>query len=130
MLQGGFALYEKQDKAKIINIASTAALVGMPRFMHYTTSKGSVITMTRAMARALGEFNITVNAIASGLTWTAASQSMFSEEEGKAAVESNQILKRFTRPAHIAGAVVFFASDDADQITGQMLAVNGGECLY
>jgi 3-oxoacyl-[acyl-carrier protein] reductase len=121
---------KKQDKAKIINIASTAALVGIPRFMHYTTSKGGVITMTRAMARALGEFNITVNAIAPGLTWTVASQSLMSEEEGKAAVNSNQILKRFTTPAHIAGAVVFFAADDSDQITGQVLAVNGGEYLY
>ena len=121
---------KKQGKGKIINISSTAGFVGIPLFTHYSTSKGAVITMTRASARALGEFNITVNSVAPGMTWTSASQSVFSAEAGKATMQNNQILKRFTLAQHVAGAVVFFASDDADQITGQTLAVNGGEYLH
>jgi 3-oxoacyl-[acyl-carrier protein] reductase len=119
---------KKQGQGKIINIASTVALAGVPIFLHYTTSKGGVISMTKGLARALGEFNINVNAVAPGMTWTEATRSSL---EGRMAdgILSGQVLKRLTQPEHIAGAVVFLASADADQITGQTLAVNAGEYL-
>jgi 3-oxoacyl-[acyl-carrier protein] reductase len=84
--------------------------------------------MTKGLARALGEFNINVNAVAPGMTWTEATRSSL---EGRMAdgILSGQVLKRLTQPEHIAGAVVFLASADADQITGQTLAVNAGEYL-
>jgi 3-oxoacyl-[acyl-carrier protein] reductase len=119
---------KKQAQGKIINIASTVALAGVPIFLHYTTSKGGVISMTKGLARALGEYNINVNAVAPGMTWTEATRSSL---EGRMAdgILSGQVLKRLTQPGHIAGAVVFLASADADQITGQTLAVNAGEYL-
>lgn len=123
------APYLKQQNAgKIINIASTVALAGVPLFLHYTTSKGGVISITKALARSLGEYNINVNAVAPGMTWTEATRSA---HEGKIAdsILATQILRRRTQPEHIAGAVVFLASNDADQITGQVLAVNAGEYI-
>jgi 3-oxoacyl-[acyl-carrier protein] reductase len=121
--------YMKQQKAgKIVNIASTVAFAGAPIFLHYTTSKGGVISMTKGLARGLGEFNINVNAVAPGMTWTEATRSSLAGDASDN-IFSTQVLKRLTQPYHIAGAVVFLSSADADQITGQTLAVNAGEYL-
>ena len=120
---------KKQRKGKIVNIASTTAFIGTPAFLHYSTSKGGVVTMTRGLARALGDFNINVNAIAPGLVMTEAMQATFSEEDSKQVLET-QLIKRSIKPEDIAGAVVFLASDEADMITGQTLAVNAGEYLH
>ena len=117
---------KKQGQGKIINIGSTVAFAGAPLFLHYTTSKGGVWSMTKALARALGQFNINVNAIAPGMTLTEATTSMFSESTS-GQIMATQCIKRPTQPEHIAGAAVFLASADADQITGQTLAVNAGE---
>ncbi len=119
---------KKQNSGKIINIASTVALAGVPMFLHYTTSKGGVIAMTKGLARALGMHNINVNAVAPGMTWTEATRSALAGDMADNILAS-QLLKRPTLPEHIAGAVVFLASEDADQITGQTLAVNAGEYL-
>jgi NAD(P)-dependent dehydrogenase (short-subunit alcohol dehydrogenase family) len=121
---------KKKSGGKIVNIASTAGLSGLPIFLHYSTSKGGIITMTRGLATALGEFNINVNAVAPGLVMTEAMQAAFSVEDAKQTVETKQLLKRSIRPEDVAAAVVFLASDEADMITGQILAVNAGEYLH
>lgn len=121
---------KKQGKGNIVNIASTAGFSGLPLFLHYSTSKGGVITMTRGLATALGDFNINVNAVAPGPVMTEAGRALFSEEEEKQLVETRQIFKRSIKPEDIVGAVVFLASDEADMITGQTLAVNAGEYLH
>jgi 3-oxoacyl-[acyl-carrier protein] reductase len=119
---------KKQAQGKIINLASTVAFSGMPGFLHYTTSKGGVVSMTRALARALGEFNINVNALAPGFTTTESAMSM-GEPVTSSEILASQIIKRATKPVDIAAAAVFLASQDADQITGEILAVNAGEYL-
>jgi NAD(P)-dependent dehydrogenase (short-subunit alcohol dehydrogenase family) len=119
---------KKQGQGKIVNIASTVALAGIPIFLHYTTSKGGVVSMTKGLARGLGEFNINVNAVAPGMTSTEATQTAFSPEQIHD-IFASQVLKRLTRPEHITGTVVFLSSADADQITGQIIAVNAGEYL-
>jgi 3-oxoacyl-[acyl-carrier protein] reductase len=119
---------KQQRQGKIVNIASTVALAGVPVFLHYTTSKGGVISMTKGLARALGEYNINVNAVAPGMTWTEATRTAMTKELSDA-IFSTQILKRVTQPEHITGSVVFLSSADADQITGQVLAVNAGEYI-
>jgi len=121
---------KKQGKGKIVNISSTTAFTGLPFFLHYSTSKGGVVTMTRGLATTLGDFNINVNAVAPGLVMTEAMGTVFSEEDAKQTVETKQLLKKSTKPEDIAGAVVFLASDEADMITGQTLAVNAGEYLH
>ena len=121
---------KKQGKGKIVNLASTVAFTGLPEFLHYSTSKGGVVTMTRGLARVLGEFNINVNAVAPGLVMTEAMQAAFSQEYAKHIVETKQLIKKSLQPEDIAGAVVFLASDEADKITGQTLAINAGEYLH
>ncbi|MBN1190187.1 MAG: 3-oxoacyl-ACP reductase FabG [Dehalococcoidales bacterium] len=121
---------KKQREGKIVNIASTVAFAGPPLFLHYTTSKGGVVSMTKGLARALGQYNINVNAVAPGMTWTEATQSTFEKVAGETErISESQILKRRTTPQHISGAVVFLSSEDAEQITGQTLAVNAGEYI-
>ena len=117
---------KKQGKGKIVNLASTTAFIGVPLFLHYSTSKGGVVTMTRGLARALGDFNINVNAVAPGLVMTEAMQAALPEKEFKRVVES-QLIKRSLKPEDIAAAVVFLASEEADMITGETLAINAGE---
>jgi NAD(P)-dependent dehydrogenase (short-subunit alcohol dehydrogenase family) len=109
---------------RIVNVASDTALWGAPRLMHYVASKGAVMAMTRAMARELGEFGIVVNAIAPGLTVVEATEYVPAERH-KLYVEGRAI-KRPQQPADVCGAVVFFLSDDAAFMTGQVLPVNGG----
>ncbi len=69
---------KKQGGGKIVNMASTVAFTGLPHFIHYTSSKGGVVTMTRSLAIALGEFDINVNAVAPGLIMTEAMQATYS----------------------------------------------------
>lgn len=120
---------KKQGNGKIINIASTTAFIGLPLFLHYSTTKGGIVTMTRGLARELGEFNINVNAVAPGLVMTEAMQTIFSEEDEKR-VLGMQLIKKSIRPEDVAAAVLFLASDEANIITGQTLGVNAGEYLH
>jgi NAD(P)-dependent dehydrogenase (short-subunit alcohol dehydrogenase family) len=109
----------------IVNLTSGAAFRSSPRGVHYVASKGGVLSMTRAMALELAPFRIRVNAIAPGLTDTA--QPRYGSSEAELAEAARAIpLGRMARPAEIARAAVFLASDDAGFVTGQALHVNGG----
>ncbi len=110
----------------IINIASVAAYSGPPLGVHYAASKGGVIAMTRALAMALAEQQIRVNAIAPGLTDTAQPRDGNSEAE-IAATASRLPLGRIIRPEEIADAAVFLGSNEALQMTGQVMHINGGQ---
>jgi NAD(P)-dependent dehydrogenase (short-subunit alcohol dehydrogenase family) len=111
----------------IINVASSA-VAGAVRGVHYSASKGGIVTMTRAMALELAPHRIRVNAIAPGLTDTAQPRYGDSEEEIQA--RSRAIpLGRMANPGDIADVAVFLASDYARHITGQVLHVNGGSYM-
>lgn len=117
-------LMRERGKGKIVNLASDTALWGAPVLLHYVASKGAIIAMTRSLARELGEYNIAINSIAPGLTLTEATSTV-APERHKKYVEGRSI-QRQQFPEDVTGAVVFLLSDDADFITGQLLAVNGG----
>jgi len=121
---------KKQGGGKIVNMASTVAFSGLPHFIHYSTSKGGIVTMTRGLARALGEFNINVNAVAPGLIMTEAMQGAYTPEFYQELVATKQLIHKNVEPEDVASAVLFLASDEADKITGQTLAVNAGEYLH
>ena len=120
---------KKQSQGSIVNIASTAGFNGSTHFLHYSTSKGGVMTMTRGLATALGEFNITVNAVAPGVVNTESMQALHPGGSGNQNT-SRQLIKKEILPEDIAAAVAFLASDEARMITGQTLAVNAGEYLH
>lgn len=117
-----------RGKGKIVNLASDTALWGATTFLHYVASKGAVIALTRALARELGDDNIAVNAIAPGLTMTEAGR-LAAPERQRQYVEGRAI-RREQRSDDVTGSVVFLLSDDADFVTGQLLAVNGGFVLH
>lgn len=119
----------KQGAGRIINISSGVVFMGRPHYLHYVASKGAVITMTRAMAREVGEFGITVNAITPGATFTEIPRETVTPQQKEAMVRI-QALKRPEEPKDLVGTVVFLASDDATFITGQTINVDGGMNLH
>jgi 3-oxoacyl-[acyl-carrier protein] reductase len=115
----------KQASGRIINISSGVVFMGRPHYLHYVASKGAVMSMTRAMAREVGDFGINVNCITPGATYTEIPRETVTPEQ-KDAITRMLCLKRPEEPKDLEGAVVFLASDDAAFITGQTLNVDGG----
>jgi NAD(P)-dependent dehydrogenase (short-subunit alcohol dehydrogenase family) len=117
----------KQQYGKIVNVASTTALKGTPMMLHYVSSKGAVLGMTKAMAREVGEDNICVNAIAPGLV---VSDGLV--EGGNWSDEwfdnntNSRAFKRRAKPEDMVGTIVFLSSREANFITGQTMVVDGG----
>ena len=123
-----FPQMKTQGKGKIINIASTVFNTGCPYILHYVASKGAVVGMTRALAKELGGFGINVNCTNPGFTWTEGGEK-FAEsfEPGYLdAYYDMQVFKRRGIPSDQVGAVLFFASDESDFITGQSLLIDAG----
>jgi NAD(P)-dependent dehydrogenase (short-subunit alcohol dehydrogenase family) len=110
---------------RIVNIASNVVLAGTPNLAHYVASKGGVFAFTRALAREIGKYGITVNSVAPGLTETEGVMA----SPHKEAFEFVQMLQAIPRrgvAADIAPAVAFLASEEAGWITGQMLVSDAG----
>ena len=117
-----------QGYGKIINIGSGTAYRGIPWMLHYVTSKGGIMAMTRALARELGEHGIRVNTLAPGFTL---SDTVMSENPGHVQTArdravASRSLHRDEHPQDLLGALVFLASADSDFVTGQTIAVDGG----
>ncbi len=114
---------------RIINIGSNTSLSGVPGFLHYVTSKGAIVGLTRALAREIGETGITVNTVTPGLVSTEGVKKHYSEETLESRVTARSI-KRQQMPEDVVGAVMFLASESAGFITGQVLNVDGGQIMY
>ncbi len=124
-----------QKSGKIVNIGGTSGLRGYPMRTSYSASKWAVRGITRTVALELGRYNINVNAVCPGIVET---PRMMKLCEGKAKVRgwtveevyeeyvADMALKRVTTGQDVANAVLFMASEDSRQITGQHIAVDGG----
>ncbi len=113
-------LQRKADWGRIINI-STDGAYAHPSNVSYGASKLAMESYTRAAAHELGPYGITVNVVSPG-----AVQTGWMPSEIRQSLEKNYPLRRIGQPEDIADAVVFFASKQADWITGQVLHVGGG----
>ena len=116
-----------RKQGRIINISSSAFRHGGISGgggVSYTSSKAGVIGLTRSLAKALGPYNITVNAIAPGPTLTPMTESWLPQKKAK--LIEGIPLGRIGSPSDVANAALFLASDEASFITGTCLDVNGG----
>jgi NAD(P)-dependent dehydrogenase (short-subunit alcohol dehydrogenase family) len=126
-----YPVMRDNNYGKIINIASGTVFKGAPNLLHYVTSKGAVIAMTRSLSRELGQYNICVNALAPGLTMSenVVAGSNYNAEKLDAN-RSTRALKRYQEPRDLVGAVLFLASSDSDFMTGQTMVVDGGSVMH
>jgi NAD(P)-dependent dehydrogenase (short-subunit alcohol dehydrogenase family) len=115
---------------KIVNIASGTVFKGFENMMHYVTSKGAVVAMTRCLARELGPHNICVNAIAPGLTMSEAVAANPTWTGGaNAGTVASRAIRRDQAPADLLGTLIYLCSSDSNFVTGQTIAVDGGSVM-
>jgi len=129
------AMVQAGRGGRIINISSTAGRQGVPQYGAYCATKFGVIGLTQMLAMEAAPHGITVNCVAPGSVDTDMMDGTFSHMAARYQAEAAQmkqavvrsiLLGRQGRPADIAAAVAFFASEEAGWITGQTLNVNGG----
>jgi 3-oxoacyl-[acyl-carrier protein] reductase len=116
--------FMKQRAGKIINITSVVGVMGNAGQVNYSASKAGVIGLTKSVAKEMAPRGITVNAVAPGYISTDMTDSI--PEDKKTALETLIPLGKIGEAQAIADAVLFFASDRANYITGQVLHVDGG----
>ena len=128
----------KQGWGRIINIASTAGIRGYPYVTAYCASKHGVIGLTRSLSLELAKTDVTVNAVCPGFTNTAIVQDSISnivEKTGRSHEQALQSLvvnnpqKRLIEPEEVASTVLWLCSNQSHSITGQSVAVAGGEVM-
>jgi 3-oxoacyl-[acyl-carrier protein] reductase len=123
----GRIVNQSSGAAYLYNLAPMGEFHGLGAFT-YSQTKWSVIGLTKFLASQLGQYNVTVNCIAPGVTMTEATKKIVPEEYiGMLPMMS--AMKRPLEAEHLTGTAVFFCSDDAELVTGQTLCVDGGTCM-
>ena len=119
----------KRGQGKIISISSDAGRVGSTGEAVYSACKAGIIGFSKTLARELARSKVNVNVVCPGPTDTALLQQVTEGEKGARVIEAmtrSVPFRRLGQPEEIANAVAFFASPDADFVTGQVLSVSGG----
>ena len=123
-----------RGRGKVVNIASDAGRVGSSGEAPYSACKGGIIALTKTLAREMAAKNIQLNVVCPGLTETNMLEQFMqgagNPEKLREAYRRAIPLGRLGKPEDLPGAIAFFASDDADFITGQVLSVSGGLTMH
>jgi NAD(P)-dependent dehydrogenase (short-subunit alcohol dehydrogenase family) len=116
---------------RIVNISSGTPFRGVPFLLHYVTSKGAIVALTRALAKELGKDEVLVNCVAPGFTM---SDGVLEHPEVVDALRdvsvSARTLQRDQQPEDVVGAVVFLCGPGADFVTGQTIVIDGGQYFH
>lgn len=113
----------------IVNTASTAGLVGSPKFAAYMAAKGGVVALTRSVAFDYGPAGIRCNAVCPGLVETPATAPVLADDQRREWLAAKLLVGRIGQPADIAAAVLFLASTESAFMTGQTMVVDGGRSI-
>jgi len=123
-----------RGRGKVVTIASDAGRVGSSGEAPYSACKGGLIALTKTLAREMASKNIQLNVVCPGLTETGMleqfMQAAGNPDKLREAYRRAVPIGRLGQPEDIAGAVLFFGSDDAEFITGQVLSVSGGLTMH
>jgi NAD(P)-dependent dehydrogenase (short-subunit alcohol dehydrogenase family) len=121
----------EQGGGRIVNISSGTPFRGVPFVLHYVTSKGAIVALTRALAKELGADDILVNCVAPGFTMSAGVQEHPEVVEALRDVSvSARTIKRDQVPEDIVGAVAFLCGPESTFITGQTMVIDGGQYFH
>jgi NAD(P)-dependent dehydrogenase (short-subunit alcohol dehydrogenase family) len=116
---------------KIVNISSGTPFRGVPFLLHYVTSKGAIVALTRALAKEVGKDGILVNCVAPGFTMSAGVEAHPDVIEKLRDVSvSARTLQRDQVPEDVVGAVVFLCAAASDFVTGQTIVIDGGQYFH
>ena len=116
---------------KIVNISSGTPFRGVPFLLHYVTSKGAIVALTRALAKEIGKDNVLVNCVAPGFTMSAGVEAHPEVIEKLRDVSvSARTLQRDQVPEDVVGAVVFLCGPGSGFITGQSIVIDGGQTFH
>ena len=129
MIQAVSGPMMEQESGKIINVTSTAGLVGTVGQINYSAAKGGVVTMTKSAARELARKKINVNCISLGVVETDMTRKLQEDPKLRKIYEDRILLGRFARTEDVTPVFVFLASSESDYMTGQILSVDGGTVL-
>jgi NAD(P)-dependent dehydrogenase (short-subunit alcohol dehydrogenase family) len=125
-----FPFMKDHGKGKIVNISSGTHFLGAPGLIHYASSKGGIIGLTRTLSREIGDYGITVNSVAPGFTITEGVAAIMATPGVDEMAVGRRSIKRRQLPEDIIGAVIFLSSDESDFMTGQTIVVDGGVALH
>jgi NAD(P)-dependent dehydrogenase (short-subunit alcohol dehydrogenase family) len=121
----------EQGGGRIVNISSGTPFRGVPFVLHYVTSKGAIVALTRALAKELGGDEILVNCVAPGFTMSAGVQEHPEVIEALRDVSvSSRTIKRDMVPEDIVGAVAFLCGPESTFLTGQTMVIDGGQYFH
>ena len=116
---------------KIVNISSGTPFRGVPFLLHYVTSKGAIVALTRALAKELGKDDILVNCVAPGFTMSAGVEANPEVIDKLRDVSvAARTIQRDQLPDDVVGAVVFLCGPGSDFITGQSIVIDGGQTFH
>jgi 2-hydroxycyclohexanecarboxyl-CoA dehydrogenase len=124
----------ERGRGKVVNVASDAGRVGSSGEAPYSACKGGIIALTKTLAREMASKNVQLNVVCPGLTETNMLEQFMqgagNPEKLREAYRRAIPMGRLGKPDDLPGAILFFASDDADFITGQVLSVSGGLTMH
>ncbi len=121
----------EQGGGRIVNISSGTPFRGVPFLLHYVTSKGAIVALTRALAKELGRDDVLVNCVAPGFTMSDGVREHPEVIEALRDVSiSARTLQRDQEPEDVVGAVVFLCGSGAAFVTGQTIVIDGGQYFH